>query len=275
MFLDAENRLWFRQSWLKEFLDCPERARRKAVEADRPRTTSDSALIGTGVHTAIQKVLEGNADPDAIEDEANTAVLNLMMSEDVQFTKFEAGDLPTHASRCARVWADKILPEVKLGGRCEYNFSIIVDEVLGMEIGLTGTVDYVGPDGESIWDWKTSGRKYNQGQYQKSSIQASTYATALSLQKEIEMPINFNFGVMIRGNEKKADAQIVTVERTIAHRDWFLKQLRDTARFVIQNGWHESWPTNDESYLCSSVWCEFYSTCRGAFITKEHDNWAI
>lgn len=274
MFVDAENRIWFRQSWLKDFLDCPERARRKAVEADRPRTTSDSALIGTSVHTAIQRVLEGNADPDGIEEEANNAVLSMMMEEEVQFTKYEAGDLPNHASKCARVWADQILPHVKTGGRCEHNFSIIVDEVDGFEIGLTGTVDYIGPDGESLWDWKTAGRKYNQGQYQKSSIQASTYATALHLQKEIELPVQFNFGVMIR-SDKKADAQIVTTERTHEHQAWFLKRLRDTARFVIRNGWIDSWPTNDESYLCSPVWCEFYQSCRGAFIPKELDEWSV
>jgi CRISPR/Cas system-associated exonuclease Cas4 (RecB family) len=274
MYRDSEGRLWFRQSWLKDFLDCPERARRKAVEADRPRRTSDSALIGTSVHTAIQAVLEGRAEPDAIEDETNNAVIEMMTTEEIQFTKFNAGDLPGHAARCARAWADVILPKVKVGGRCEHNFSIIVDEIDGVEIGLTGTVDYISPDHDSLWDWKTATRKYSQSQYQKSSIQASTYATALSLQNEVPLPVEFNFGVMIRG-EKNANAQVVAIQRTDQHRDWFLKRLRDTARFVLRAGVDESWPTNEESFLCSATWCEFYDTCRGAFIPKELDDFQI
>ena len=274
MFQDSEGRLWFRQSWLKEFLDCPERARRKAVELDRPRTTSDSALIGTSVHTAIQAVLEGKADPAAIEEETNQAVIEMMINEQVQFTKFEAGELPGHAARCARAWADTILPKVKVGGRCEHNFSIIVDEVDGVEIGLTGTVDYISPDNDALWDWKTATRKYSQSQYQKSSIQATTYATALSLQEEIALPVQFNFGVMVRG-EKAATAQVVSVSRNEQHRAWFLKRLRDTARFVLRAGTEDPWPTNEESFLCSATWCEFYGSCRGAFIPKELDDWQI
>jgi CRISPR/Cas system-associated exonuclease Cas4 (RecB family) len=274
MFFDAERRLWFRQSWLKEFLDCPERARLKFVESERPRATSDAALIGTSVHTAIQAVLEGRADAGEIEETANSAVIEMLTSEEVKLVKYEAGDLPGHAARCARAWADEILPQVKVGGRCEENFSIVVDEVDGIEIGLTGTVDYIDPDGEALWDWKTANRKYSQTQYQKGSIQASTYATALSLRSDVELPVQFNFGVMVRG-EKKASGQIVTVERRVEHRDWFLKRLRDVARFVIRNGVDESWPTNDESFLCSATWCEFYAQCRGAYVSQEADSFAV
>lgn len=274
MFYDAEGRLWFRQSWLKEFVDCPERARRKAVEKDRPRSTSDAALIGTGVHTAIQSVLEGKIAPTEIVDATNDAVINLLATEEVNFAKFQAQDLPGHAARCAQVFVDEILPEVPLGGRCEHQFSTIVDEVDGIEIGLTGTVDYIGPDGDGLWDWKTASKRYSQSQYQKSSLQASTYATALSLQRIVQLPVEFKFGVMVRG-DKKASAQIVTIQRQEEHRAWMLKRLRDIARFVIRYGTDEPWPTNEESFLCSKTWCEFYATCRGAYITPEQDLFGV
>lgn len=274
MFYDSEKRLWFRQSWLKEFVDCPERARRKAIEKDRPRTTSDAALIGTGVHTAIQGVLEGRVAPEDIQDATNEAVLGLLTTEEVNFAKYEAQDLPGHAARCAKAFVDGILPDVPLGGECEHQFSTIIDEVDGVEIGLTGTVDYIAPDGEQLWDWKTANRKYSQTQYQKGSLQASTYATALSLQKMVELPVEFKFGVMIRG-ERAASSQIVVVQRQEEHRQWFLKRVRDIARFVIRYGTDEPWATNEESFLCSATWCEFYNTCRGSYISKDADSFNV
>jgi len=273
MFRDLEGRLWFRQSWLKEFLDCPERARLKAVKADQPRMTSDAALIGTGVHTAIQGVLEGHVDPKDIEDATNDAVVSLLITDEVSYNKYEAEQLPGHARRCARAWADGILPHVELGGQCEKNFSVVVMEIDGIEVGLTGTIDYVPPSGDVLWDWKTAGKKYSQKQYQKGSIQASTYATAMSLQRQLELPMKFNFGVMVRG-EKSASSQIVTVERRQEHSDWFLRQLADVARFAIRFGADEPWAKNEESFLCSPVWCNFYHECRGAFISQDADEFA-
>jgi hypothetical protein len=270
MFKDVDGRLWFRQSWLKEFLDCPERARLKAVTKDQPRQTSDAALIGTSVHTAIQGVLEGRVDATDIEDACNEAVLDMLTTDDVVFNKYEAEQLPGHARRCARAWVDGILPHVELGGTCEKNFSVVVMEIDGIEVGLTGTIDYMSPTENTLWDWKTAGKRYSQKQYQKGSIQASTYATAMSLQKQIELPMNFNFGVMVR-SDKNASSQIVTVERRQEHSEWFLKQLGDVARFAIRFGTEDEWAKNEESYLCSKVWCNFYADCRGKYISEEAD----
>jgi hypothetical protein len=63
MRIDREtNRVFVRQSWLKDMLLCPERARLAVVQPEF-KTQNDSAAIGTSVHAGIESVLAGNAFP--------------------------------------------------------------------------------------------------------------------------------------------------------------------------------------------------------------------
>ena len=59
MKVDEENkRVLVRQSWLKDMLLCPERARLSVIKPEF-RTQNDSAAIGTAVHSGIESLLSG------------------------------------------------------------------------------------------------------------------------------------------------------------------------------------------------------------------------
>src|SRR6056300_1207375 len=62
-----------RQSWLNDFLLCPERARRNVVEPDL-NIGSDLTIIGTAMHAVIEQVLLQEIDPGDTDKAADEAL---------------------------------------------------------------------------------------------------------------------------------------------------------------------------------------------------------
>jgi len=277
MLVDTDGSIWFRQSWLETAMRCNERGRLALVQPEFAAATSDAALIGTATHAAIAAVLTADCDPAQIGEHAHTEALKLCETEQVQWTKWTLPtQLAAHASRCAQAWVRTIQPFVTPGGKVEHDFKVPLFQQRGRTVGLAGTIDYASPDG-TLWDWKTASKKYDQRGKQRTAIQPTVYATAalhgaLDGEWPYRYPILFHFGVMVRG-EATATTQVVDVMRTKAHESWLTDHLRTYVDLADAMGVKRPWPRNEDHYLCNSVWCPWWSMCKGARLAARDDEW--
>lgn len=272
MIIDEEtNSIWFRQSWLDTAFRCPERGRLAVIKPEWDGLTSDSALIGTSVHHAIEQHLNGDiaeADmPSCAEDFLHT------YDEDVKWTKYESKrDLAAQAKVCAKGWIRDIKPNLPdlTNAKTEVEFQIPLWSQHGTTVGIQGTIDLVADN--QLWDWKTSAREYKVREKQKHAIQPTIYALAAiksDLVSATDFPINFTYGVMLRGSTPKG--QILTVTRTQGHADWAVKRMMQFVDLHHHYGLDNPWPANDDHFLCSTTWCPWYSICRGAHLSIADD----
>ncbi len=267
------NRVFVRQSWLKDMLLCPERARLSAVQPEF-KTQNDSAAIGTAVHAGIEAVLGGHATTSDAPYVSLTRFKELE-SAGINHTNVNPDSWHGHVIGLTEAWVKDIMPHVPLGGQTEVPFSVSTGTIVnGMELWFEGTMDYLHERG--IWDWKTAARKYSILEKQSQDIQSSIYSFAghrLGITKEKSI---FNFGVMIRVND--AYGQIVSVNRSKAHSDFVIKQAMSavtTACAIMKDNdlpTDERWLINDQHYLCSQRWCPWWSVCKGAHISEPDNN---
>lgn len=278
MQVDEEGNIWFRQSWLDTAFRCNERGRLDLVAPEFKADTSDAALIGTAAHAAIAAVLNEEVDPAEIGASATGEVTRLCDElENIQWTKWTLpSQLAGHAARCAIGWRDEIMPSVKPGGFPEIDFKVPLFEHNGRTVGIKGTIDYASPDG-SLYDWKTSSKKYSQREKQRAAIQPTVYAAAAMHgalgELSYQYPIRFHYGVMVRG-ETKATTQIVDVQRSKAHEAWLCDHMRTYIDLADALGVERHWPRNEDHYLCSETWCSWWSICKGARLSSGEDAWA-
>lgn len=277
VLVDEEGNIWFRQSWLDTAMRCNERGRLSVVKPEFDSATGDTALIGTAAHAAIAEVLNEELDPDHIGAAAYAHAISLCETDEVHWTKWTLpAQLAEHARRCAEAWARTIRPHVQPGGLVEHEFAVVLFESRGRQVGIKGTIDYACPDG-TLYDWKTSSKKYNQREKQKAAIQPTVYAVAalhgcLPESFGYQYPVRFHYGVMVRG-ESMATTQIVDVMRSFAHEAWLLDHLRTYIDLADGLGVLRPWPRNEDHYLCSSTWCPWWSVCKGARIHDALDRW--
>jgi hypothetical protein len=133
-----------------------------------------------------------------------------------------------------------------------------------MEIWLEGTIDYVAPDGV-LWDWKTASRTYSLREKHTQSHQATCYVTAsrqLGLVPDTDEPTLFRFGVMVRQESPKA--QIVTVSRDKDQVTFLKRQIKSVVDGAVAVWGNEDWTMNDQHFLCSETWCDYWTMCKGA-----------
>jgi hypothetical protein len=273
--VDDDGNIWFRQSWLETAMRCNERGRLALVKPEFDEATGDTALVGTAAHAAIAYVLNGG-DVANIGQVARDTVTELCATVPVKWTKWTLpAQLAEHAIRCADAWARTIRPHVPLGGLVEIDFKVPLLTVRDRQIGIKGTIDYAAPDG-TLYDWKTSSKKYEQRAKQKSAIQPTVYATAAMHgalgDLAYQYPIRFHYGVMVRG-EDAATTQLVDVMRTHAHEAWLLDHLQTYVDLADGLGVKRSWPRNEDHFLCNSTWCPWWSICKGARITDSMNTW--
>ena len=257
---------------------CNERGRLSLVHPEFSEGQNDAALIGTATHEAIAGVLEGTVDPEDIGAAATDAALRLCTEGEVRWTKWTLPtQLAAHAARCAEAWSREILPCVPMGGLVEVDFNVPLFESGERIVGIEGTIDYASPDG-TLWDWKTSSKKYDQRGKQRVAIQPTVYATAamhgaLGPETKYRYPIRFHFGVMVRG-EAKATTQVVDVMRSHAHETWLVDHLRTYIDVADALGVKRHWPRNEDHYLCNEVWCPWWSICKGARLSDSDNTWS-
>jgi hypothetical protein len=273
MRIDTENnRIYVRQSWLKDMLLCPERARLGSMKPEF-KTQNDSAAIGTAVHAGIEAVLSQNV---STADAPDVSLIKFKELEavGVNHTNVNPDSWHGHVLALTQAWVKDVYPQVPLGGSSEVPFAVPTGQsVAGYELWFEGTMDYLHENG--IWDWKTAARKYSILEKQTQDIQASIYNYAgfkLGITSENSV---FNFGVMVRVSN--AYGQIVSINRTKSHSDFVIQQAMTACAMVLAMTDNTGIPTgnrwliNDQHYLCSQRWCSWWSICKGAHIS-EPDN---
>jgi hypothetical protein len=268
--------VYVRQSWLNDAMICPERSR-LAIMLPTWRSSSDATVLGTAVHTAIEKILTGTTDVVYMNEEFVLALDDLVKEEPFKFNSMSGvNEMREFGLLMVDSFKRDILPSVELGGRVEHTFTHELSTLDGVlqhngkpvKILFNGTMDYVTPSGV-IWDWKTAARKYSQNDKQKQSIQASVYAHAVVKEGWSDYPVQFNYGVMTRTS--KSVGQIVKVVRTQAHAQWIQRQVENIVTQGLRTSVDMPWLANDQNNLCSSKWCSFWSICKGAHVS-EQDN---
>ena len=271
-----EQRIYVRQSWLGDMMICMERGRLADIKPEF-RTGSDATIMGTAVHHGIEQVLSGAVAQSEIAEAAVFKLGQLMGEGGWKHVNIKPDDMVPFTAIMADTWVRDIAPTVEMGGRIEQNFavptgrSVQVDVDKVYELWFSGTMDYVAPDG-TLWDWKTAARKYSQSEKQKQSIQASVYSFASVKLGYTDWDVNFNFGVMTRGN--KSQGQIVPVRRTSAHGEWVVEQATSMVTSALRIGHETAWPQNDQHFLCNQDWCPWWSICKGARVSDVEQKWS-
>ena len=268
-----ENKIFIRQSWLGDALMCPERARLSALHPES-RKENDSAMMGTACHTAIEAILNEELSAEHMGDHAVEAFRwkekeLIEIGKAINITNTNPSHWNTHIRSMCDAWLRDIYPNVPLGGTSEFKFSTQVGMIDDYELHFEGTMDYFHQ--ESIWDWKTAGRKYYQAEKQSQNIQSSIYTKAAYEMGMIDYPATFKFGVMIRN--ASSTGQIVSVSRTEAHGNWIVEQATALARTVLmynKQGTGGRWLINDQHFLCSQRWCPVWDKCKGSYLNSDN-----
>jgi hypothetical protein len=272
---EDNKRIYVRQSWLGDTLMCMQRGKFQITHPEF-RSGSDATIMGTAVHTAIERVLVGDVAPDRIAEVAQDSLEALMEEDNWKQTNIKPETMMPHTGLMAETWVRDIMPHVTFGGEIEYKFKVPTPASVQVgndlyEIWFEGTMDYLSPDGV-LWDWKTSSRKYSQSEKQKQNVQSSVYAYAAVFNELSHFPVTFNFGVMTRANNSQG--QIVPVQRTEAHGQWIVKQTASIVQSAMRIGRESNWPINDQHFLCSESWCSWWSICKGSHVSDVEQQWS-
>lgn len=259
---DGSVDVFLRQSWLSNARDCMEKAR---ASIGVPSISSDAAAIGTAVHAgAAFAIEEQDADVVAMVDVARSSWAD-QIAGDIKWVKYDAQSGVDEVTNLAHSWWRNLRQYVTSPVHVEQSFRCHFDT---FEVGagiarvhLEGTVDLV--QAESLWDWKTSSKKYSWRDKQSDSIQASVYAAAAVALGWLQYPVHFNFGVLLRGT---SESQVVHVTRDANHTEWLRNQIRPLVRLALAVGTDSPWPTNDTGALCSDLWCDNWAACKGSLL---------
>lgn len=265
-----------RQSWVNDFLICPERSR-LAITMPKFKSGSDATAIGTGIHYAIEWALTNHQSLEDVELDLMQEIawhsVQLELEKPIRETLLISEQkelLPDYVNAMIEGWYTEIAPYVQWGGKCEYQFEADTGLVSadGKPIVFTGTIDYVSPNGD-MWDWKTAGKRYSVPDKQQRAIQPTVYCYAMQ-KLGLVVPHDgehwFRYGVMVR--KQTPTTQIATVVRNQEHFNWLLRQVESSLLMATTLGTDRTWPMNDQGALCSANWCDFWSVCKGASISR-------
>lgn len=262
-------RYTFRQSWLNEFLLCPERARREWAGETTDHDTAEAA-VGTAVHTAAERFMRGDTPSQALEA-ARRQFRVLSEAPGFKWVKLKTPETAyRHIETCFETWLRHIEPKLGTPLAIEQPFNLkfaegVVthdDYPVHMEIWLQGTIDYV--DESGVVDYKTGGRltKYTTDGWQlkRWGIQPTVYTWAANqlMLTDGELPVSFTYAAMCR----TGGHAFLTVERLPWHWDWLEEQCWNVVQLLGADVDH--WPLNDQHALCSPDWCPAWDSCKGA-----------
>jgi len=220
---------------------------------------NDATILGTAVHAGIASILEGTGNGTTVAHEK----LNELLAEPFMRTRYSDEELHDHARELMSEWERDVAPHVGEVVAVEKEFSFLLGEMDDEKIGHVrifgkGTIDLVTTT--DVWDWKTSGRKYNAREKQSQAVQPTMYSAAAVAMGWLEYPVTFKYGVMVRGGK----AQILPVHRNESHAEWLRNIVSPLVRTAVLLGTDTSWTKNDTHYLCSATWCPWWSICKGS-----------
>lgn len=255
------------QSWLNEFFNCPELARRKALTGLKDGGT-DATAIGTGLHSGAEAHLIHGLGFDACLEAAIASFRK--EAQHPQFRYVQVGTEATaikYLTTCFTSWWNDVRPKVGKPLAIEWPFKVLLYAEEHYDVYLTGVLDCVDDNG-IIWDWKTANdaEKYGKRkhwEYQRWSIQPTAYD--LGWFRETGEHATFIFACVLKGASTKP-AQFVPVTRDDTHAAWLEAQIRPIMALVqaLPQG---PWPLRDQQVLCSPKWCPAWDDCKGKFVT--------
>lgn len=255
---------YVRQSWVNDALMCGERGRQGII---RPEWSlpNDATILGTAVHAGIAAVLMGEGTGKAVAKQE----LERLLDEPFRRVKYDNDELFAFSSELCSEWERKIAPTLGKVLFVEKEFEFLLDcyddEMLGKRVNVwgKGTIDCVTET--EVWDWKTSARKYSAKEKQSQAVQPTMYCAASVAAGWHEYPVQFKYGIMVRGGQ----AQVLPIHRNESHTDWLREQVRPLVRTACLVGVDYSWSKNDTHYLCSETWCPWWSICKGSKLSPE------
>jgi hypothetical protein len=262
---DGSVDVWVRQSWLDNATRCPEQGRLDIV--NNWRSENDLTAIGTAVHKGISEKLLGSLAPIHAIAEMEWARIRDGGIKMLRYTEFECIQ---HIHHCLDTWERGLRHLVRsdqiVGVEKQFEFPMFEASHNGHPVRVhgQGTIDVVTKT--SVIDWKTASRRYNAKEKQTYAVQPTMYSMAAVELFGHDYPVQFQYGVMIRG----AGVQVVDVTRDRGHVNWMRHQIEPFVRMALTN-LDSTWPLNDTHYLCNATWCMYYAICKGAYIT-EADN---
>lgn len=255
------------QSFLGEYLLCPERARQqwfKEVE-DLP---TDSTAIGTALHSFAEVILRDGSHGDAVSS-AMAAWEYEKSLPGFRFVKVaKESTALKHIENACDLWLARVYPQLGHPLLVEYKFDFLFQELEiegeHVEVRLAGAIDFA--DEEGLWDWKSASRmdKYTPGfggegwKLKRWGIQPTVYCHAASLRGGIDSWSNFTFAAVSKTNRT---VQYLFVERGPEHARWLLRLTANVARMIVAGP--PEWPLNDQHALCAPDWCPAYANCKG------------
>ena len=264
------------QSWLEEYMLCPERARQQWFNevVDGP---TDATAIGTALHAGAEAYLTRRAAH--VEDAygfARSAFEVEMLDPD--FKWIQVKKLETAMRRVDQAldnWFEGIYPQLGQPLIIEQEFRLPLGEFHGQdghthEVWLAGTIDF--GDDTGLWDWKTGKdglKKYEGGRFgegwklKRWGLQPIIYCWAARQLELVPEPNVFNFAAVAKDAWQ---IRVLPVERS-SDDDLWLAQLTQNVVNMLTSQMAE-WPKNDHHALCSPVWCPAWGTCKGATSVK-------
>ena len=273
MRIDDNGFYWFRQSWLNDFMLCPERARIAAFHPHllpQDKDGTDATTFGTAVHMAIELFLQGATVKQAYET-AWTWLEQQWLDETFRIVSIKRSDThKRYLANCLEAWINDLYPQLMNAHPTqgmEHTFNHIVEPG---RWGLSGTWDYL-DEYDTLWDWKTAGSNFRLQYGPKAllkKVQPTVYSLALRAWQRGDMSVEdvlFVYGIMVKGSVPEAVTRHVT--RNVSHFEWLCRQVDAVIHLYEQVGPDEAWPLHDNEWHCSEEWCENWQNCKGSVVT--------
>ena len=265
----------FHQSWLNEFMECPEMARLDMLGL-YPQPESSAMARGTALHTAAECVLLHNMPYKEALAQGQLHFRELSETEGFVWDKPKTrATAIKHIAAGFSSWYVHIYPRLGAARWIEHGFDFVLYENEQRVVRIAGWVDYAEvPAG--IKDWKLTGNqdKYKAGyggegwKLKRWGIQPTFYAAAAYHEglfaKTDEVPFEY-----VALNPLGRTPQVLQAPRTWNHVEWLKEQLESVCLLIESH--LPVWPLRDQQALCSPVWCPAWDACKGKHFptTKE------
>lgn len=266
------GRYLFRQSWVGDFMLCPERARLN-IGVEREDEGTEATCLGTAAHLGIETFLKGETWA-ASQLAAQEWLAQQIHDGTFRWTKAKNGPLlQRDLQSCLSGWHQDIFPKVGAPDPdrgIEHKF----EHQLTDSIWIEGTWDYLDEYG-MLWDWKTAGGNYklNYGpKALKKKHQPNFYTAALAgwdaASGSDDTSVTFGYGIMIKGPTPTGVYKHTS--RHEGHWVWMLDQLERIVKLYEELGPNTPWPTVDDEWFCSVDWCDHWADCKGKLLNMTH-----
>jgi PD-(D/E)XK nuclease superfamily len=244
----------FSPSWIKSMRMCPERQRQNTLARMRnePELTTDSTIMGSATHKAMEMYLNGASKDDATEG----ALLCLKDLAEQGLVQLHRTTSPEAMVRTLRFFLNDLWSVLD---HSEFN-DIRVEESFKFEYGgliFRGTADVVDVSNNRTWDLKTGVfKKELLWQSQRFDPQPTIYCYHWGTP-------NFRYAYL-GGIAKEVRYDYVDVIRTgTGWMDMLVDEVNSWRQATDNFNINTPWPLSPGDWWCANSWCQNYDNCMG------------